>query len=81
LRRLAVLEKVEKLELEGCRRIDDKALKELENWKALKFLDVQETGVSKAGVASLQAAKPGMQTLSGPFSVEKSGDPAPNSQQ
>lgn len=80
LHRLSVLEKLEKLELEGCRRIDDKALKELEAWKSLRFLDVQETAVSKSGVASFQAARPDVQILSGPFSKEKT-EPAPGSRQ
>jgi len=78
LRGLAVLEKVEKLELEGCRRIDDKALKVLDSWKALKYLDVQETAVSSTAVASFRAAKPGVQILSGPFAGERSLGSAPD---
>jgi hypothetical protein len=64
LRKLAVLGKVEKLGLECCSRIDDGALKELAAWKALKYLDVQETKVTSAGVSALEAAMPGLQILS-----------------
>ena len=67
LRKLAILSKVEKLGLECCPRIDDAALKELVAWKTLKYLDVQETKASPAGVAALAALVPGIQILSGPF--------------
>jgi hypothetical protein len=63
LRRLAVLEKAEKLGLECCPRVDDTTLRELAAWKSLKYLDVQETKVTPAGVAALQAARPGIQIL------------------
>jgi len=68
LRRLAVLERVEKLGLECCPRVDDGALKELAAWKSLKYLDVQETRATEAGIAVLRAARPGIQILSGPSS-------------
>jgi len=56
----------------GCRRIDDKALRVLESWKALKYLDVQETAVSSASVAGLRAVKPGLEILGGPFTSKAS---------
>jgi internalin A len=68
LRRLAVLERVEKLGLECCPRVDDGGLKELAAWKSLKYLDVQETRATEAGIADLRAARPGIQILSGPSS-------------
>jgi hypothetical protein len=67
LRKLAVLVKVEKLGLECCPRVNDAALKELADWKSLKYLDVQETKVTPGAVAALEAAHPGIQILSGPF--------------
>ena len=67
LRKLAVLEKAEKLGLECCPRVNDEAIAELAAWKSLKYLDVQETKVTRAGVAALQASRPGIQILSGPF--------------
>ena len=69
LRKLAVLDKAEKLGLEGCARVNDEAMKELAAWKSLKYLDVQETKVTPAGVAGLQAARPGIQILSSPFTA------------
>ena len=67
LSKLAVLERVEKLGLECCPRVNDEALQALAAWKNLKYLDVQETKVTQTGVASLQAARPGIRILSGPF--------------
>ena len=64
LRKLAVLKKVEKLGLECCPRVDDAALRELAAWKTLKYLDVQETKTTPAGVAALEAELPGIQILS-----------------
>lgn len=58
LRILAALDKVEQLGLEGCRRVDDAALDELAKWKNLKRIDVQDTGVTRAGVEKLGMAKP-----------------------
>ncbi len=75
LRQLAALGKVEKLGLECCPRVDDDAIKELRGWKSLKYLDLQETKVTETGVAALQAAKPGMRMLSGPFSKPVTPEP------
>jgi hypothetical protein len=49
--------------------VNDDAMKELAAWKNLKYLDVQETKVTPTAVANLQAAKPGIQILSGPVSA------------
>ena len=65
LRVLSVLDKVEKLGLQGCSRIDDAALAEIAKWKSLKFLDVQEAPVTEKGLALLRDAKPGIRILSG----------------
>src|SRR6185295_3067303 len=58
LRKLADLPNVEKLGLEGCRAVDDKALEALAGWKRLQFLDVQETKVTESGVAKFRASRP-----------------------
>ena len=65
LRTLVVLEKVEKLGLQGCNRVDDAGLTELAKWKSLKFVDVQEAPVTEKGLAELRRAKPGLKIISG----------------
>ena len=63
LKALSVLEKVEKLGLQECPRVDDAALAELVSWKSLKYLDLQDTKVTEQGVAALRKAKPGLVIL------------------
>lgn len=78
LRAMAVLGRVERLGLEGCRNIDDAAASELLAWKNLKYLDLQETRVTEKGVAALRKAKPGIVIL-GPataFNTDTSLTPA-----
>ena len=65
LRVLSVLDKVEKLGLQGCSRVDDAALAELAKWKLLKYLDVQEAPVTEKGLSLLKSARPGIKILSG----------------
>jgi internalin A len=65
LRTLAMLEKVEKLGLQGCERINDNALAELAKWKGLKYVDLQETPVTEKGLAELRKAKPSLKIISG----------------
>ena len=65
LRTLAVLEKVERLGLQGCTRVDDTALAELAMWKSLKYVDVQEAPVTEKGLAELRKAKPDLKIISG----------------
>ena len=65
LRTLSGLDKVEKLGLQGCGRVDDGAVAELAKWKSLKYLDLQEDPVTEKGVGDLRSAKPGIKILSG----------------
>jgi internalin A len=65
LRTLGTLEKIEKLGLQGCTRVDDAALAELAKWKNLKYLDVQETPATEKGLSMLRAARPGIKILTG----------------
>jgi hypothetical protein len=51
--------------LEGCRRIDDSAMAELAKWKSLKYLDVQDTGVTPTAVEELRKAKSELVILAG----------------
>lgn len=63
LKTLSTLQNVEKLGLEECSRVDDSAAAELANWKSLKYLDLQATKVTPAGVEALRKAKPGLVVL------------------
>jgi len=65
LRVLSALDKVEKLGLQGCARVNDTALTELAKWKSLKYLDLQEDPVTEKGLSDLKRAKPGIKILSG----------------
>jgi Leucine-rich repeat (LRR) protein len=65
LRTLSSLEKVEKLGLQGCSRVDDAALAELARWKSLKYVDLQEDPVTEKGLAGLRKARPGIKIISG----------------
>jgi hypothetical protein len=71
LRILATLERVEKLGLEGCQRVDDSAAAELVHWKSLKYLDLQDTAVTAKGLESLRNARPELHVL---WLARKSGD-------
>jgi hypothetical protein len=65
LRILTTVATIEKLALEGCRRVNDAAMAELANWKNLKYLDVQDTQVTPTGVDALKKANPAVVILSG----------------
>jgi hypothetical protein len=63
LRILGAVGSIEKLGLEGCRRVNDSAMAELANWKSLKYLDVQDTQVTPVGVEALKKANPALVIL------------------
>ena len=69
---LEPLDKLEKLMLTCCPRVGDDALAELAKWKSLRYLDVQETKVTDAGVATLRKVRPDMAILSGTLTVPPS---------
>jgi Leucine-rich repeat (LRR) protein len=63
LRMLGALHKLQKLSLACCPRVGDEALAELAKWKSLRYLDVQETGVTAAAVEALRKARPDLTIL------------------
>jgi hypothetical protein len=65
LHTLNSLDRVERLGLQGCSRIDDAALAELIQWKGLKSLDLQETAVTEKGIEAFRKARPTVGILSG----------------
>jgi hypothetical protein len=64
LKTLQSLDKVEKLGLEGCKRIDDSSIEILGQWKSLKYLDLQDTQVSAGAIEGLRKARPELAVLS-----------------
>jgi Leucine-rich repeat (LRR) protein len=72
LRILSVLQKVEKLGLEACSRVDDAAAAELANWRGLQYVDLQETSVTPQGVEALRKARPGLVILTSSHQAGKS---------
>jgi Leucine-rich repeat (LRR) protein len=65
----ATLSKMEKLGLEACGRIDDQALKVLAGWNSLKYVDLQDTKVTRQGIEELKKQRPDLMVLSGPFTA------------
>jgi internalin A len=63
---LSTLDKVEKLGLEWCTGLDDSAVAELAKWKALKYVDLQETRITAEGVERLRQTKAGVVILANP---------------
>jgi Leucine-rich repeat (LRR) protein len=63
LKQLSALQGIEKLGLQECPRVDDAAAAELASWKGLKYVDLQGTKVTDAGVDALRKAKPGLVVL------------------
>ena len=74
LKILSSLNQVEKLGLEACTRIDDRATTELVNWKSLKYVDLQETKVTKKGLETLRKTRPDLLVLGPCLAV---GKPSP----
>jgi hypothetical protein len=71
LRLLEPLDKLEKLSLAGCPRVNDDALTDFAKWKGLRYLDVQETGVTPGALEALRKARPEIAVLSGPQATPK----------
>jgi Leucine-rich repeat (LRR) protein len=60
---LKTLAKLERLNLQGCKRVKDDAVETLAGFRQLHALDLKDTGVSEAAVARLRAALPECQVL------------------
>ncbi|MFN7996576.1 MAG: hypothetical protein U0Q18_23395 [Bryobacteraceae bacterium] len=58
LRTLRGLPNVTRLGLEGCHKVDDEGAGELAKWTRLKQLDLQDTKITAAGLATLRKARP-----------------------
>jgi hypothetical protein len=60
------LDKLERLGLENCARIDDSVVPLIMAWKSLKQLDLQGTGVTPARIEELRKNRPDLKVLSRP---------------
>jgi hypothetical protein len=60
------LEKLERLGLENCARIDDAAMATIEAWRSLKQVDLQGTRVTAARIDQLRKSRPDLKVLSSP---------------
>ncbi|MGH7751293.1 MAG: hypothetical protein ACREN5_00620, partial [Gemmatimonadales bacterium] len=67
LEKLKTLPHIERLTLQGCKRLTDDALPVLASFPALRSVDLKGTGVSETGVDALRQAKPNCQVLHGPW--------------
>lgn len=65
LEKLKPLTKLERLSLQGCKRLGDDAASSLAAWPALRVLDVKGTALTEKGIAEFRRAKPHVQILYG----------------
>jgi hypothetical protein len=63
LAKLKVLNQIERLSLQGCKRVGDDAAPLLAVWPALRVLDLKGTAVTEKNLADLRRAKPTAQIL------------------
>ena len=68
------LEKLERLGLENCARIDDSAVPGITEWKSLKQLDLQGTNVTAARLEQLRKSRPDLKVLSSASKSSKSAE-------
>jgi len=67
LEKLKGLTKLERLSLQGCKRLGDDAVPVLISWPALRVLDLKGTAMTEKGLAELRRAKPNAQIFYGPW--------------
>jgi internalin A len=67
LERIGAMPKLERLKLQGCKRIDDEAVKTLAAMKNIREADLQGTSVTEKGAALLRSARPGVVVFFGPW--------------
>jgi hypothetical protein len=61
------LTKLERLKLQGCKRVGDDSIRTLISMPALRQVDLQGTAVTEKGAAEFKAAKPGAVIFFGPW--------------
>ena len=71
LEKIASLDKLESLKLQGCARVDDESLAVLAaSFPALRELDLKGTSVTDTGLAMFRAAKPKVTVYTGPWDAK-----------
>src|SRR5687767_2649048 len=71
LEKLKVLSKLERLVLQGCKRVGDDAAPVLASWPSLTIVDLKGTAMTEKGLAELRQAKPNARILHGPWEGPK----------
>jgi Leucine-rich repeat (LRR) protein len=61
LEKLKTLDKLERLSLQGCKRVGDDGAAVLASWPGLRALNLKGTAVTEKGLADLRRAKPSIQ--------------------
>jgi hypothetical protein len=61
------LSKLERLQLQGCSKVDDESLEVLATFPVLRELDLKGTSVTEKGLAKFRAAKPKTVIYTGPW--------------
>ena len=69
LEKMKSFQKLERLKLQGCDRVDDESVAVLAAFPALKELDLKGSAVTEKGLATLRAARPKMRIYFGPWSA------------
>jgi hypothetical protein len=70
LEQMKSLPKLERLALQGCKRIDDDAVRALIAMPALREADLKGTSVTEKGAAAFQAARPRAVVYYGPWDAK-----------
>jgi Leucine-rich repeat (LRR) protein len=63
LEKLKALNKLERLSLQGCKRVGDDGVALLASWPALRALNLKGTTVTEKGLTNLRQSKPAVQIL------------------
>jgi len=72
LERLKDLSRLERIDLEGCKRIGDDAAAALSSFPALRIMDLTGTSFTKEGMAALRQAKADGKIITGPEATAES---------
>ncbi len=70
LEEMRVLSKLERLKVQGCKRLNDDSVATLIAMRALREADLKGTSVTEQGAARLRAAKPGAVVYVGPWDAK-----------